>query len=403
MKKLFCILLVYLLISCDNSLDINDEWRDIPVIYGILDPGTNEPNLELGINENHYVRVQKSFLGPQSANNYVNIYDSIYYNESDLNVWLDIINDEGEVDGPYFLEFISHDNLEEIELSKEDGLFHSENHHLYKIPYVARNLTNAAEDDDVYRINVLNINTGDTAFSETNIVEPITMSRPQPTGPQSFLFASVSSQATSTQPIEILNSKNAKTYSVKLRFNYLEQHKDDYLLDISDGIIDQTNAVLKYIELNLDDIEPTSSTSVDTYISPGNFLEFLATQIASGDDYYIYPYGTYNSGNAVHPSLDLLVTAINAELDTYINANAPTYGFNQERPEYNNIINGIGHWSSRSVLNMEGLKLTNNTMNFISSELAASGLNFACYNTDSQGELDFNGYYLQFGEDCVND
>ena len=47
MKKLFCILLVYLLISCDNSLDINDEWRDIPVIYGILDPGTNEPNLEL--------------------------------------------------------------------------------------------------------------------------------------------------------------------------------------------------------------------------------------------------------------------------------------------------------------------------------------------------------------------
>ena len=28
-------------------------------------------------------------------------------------------------------------------------------------------------------------------------------------------------------------SKNAKTYSVKLRFNYLEQHKDDYLLDIN--------------------------------------------------------------------------------------------------------------------------------------------------------------------------
>ena len=35
-----------------------------------------------------------------------------------------------------------------------------------------------------------------------------------------------------------MNSKNAKTYSVKLRINYLEQHKDDYLLDISDGIID---------------------------------------------------------------------------------------------------------------------------------------------------------------------
>ena len=70
-----------------------------------------------------------------------------------------------------------------------------------------------------------------------------------------------------------------------------------------------------------------------------------------------------------HRTIDLKITASNSELYTYLNANAPSYSFNQERPDYNNIINGIGHWSSRSVLKMEGLKLTNNTMNFISSEL----------------------------------
>ena len=402
MKKIFCIFLISILLCCDNSLDINDEWRDVPVIYGVLDPGS----LDLGGNFDHYVRVQKSFLGQQSANNYVGIYDSIYYNESNLNVWLEIIDDEGEVEGPYFLEFISSDNLEEIELSKEDGLFHSENHYLYKIPYVARDLTSAADNDDIYRINVLNINTGDTAFSETNIVKPLKMYTPKPTGSYSFLFASAATAAPTRQDISIYNSKNAKMYSIKLRFNYWEQHKDDYLLDLSDnGIIDQSGAVLKYVELNLGDIEPASSTSaIDSYILPGQFIEFLATQIRGGDDYYLYPFGTYNGGvNAVHPTLELYVTAVNAELDTYINANAPSYGFNQERPEYNNIINGIGHWSSRSVLKMDSLKLTNSVMGFISSELAASGLNFACYNTNSQGELDFNGYFLQFGEDCASD
>ena len=414
MKKIFCIFLISVLLSCDNSLDINDEWKDIPVIYGILNPGTDEPNSDLGKNENHYVRIQKSFLGEASANSYVDTYDSIYYNSSDLNVWLDIVNNQsGEIEGPFSLELITSDDLEEIELSKNDGLFHSDNHYLYKIPYVARDLTLAANDGDHYKINVVNFNSGDTAFAETNIVEPIDMVRPT----QSIVASVLRFGSGFSEIIKINPSVNAKMYSITLRFNYWEQHVDDYLLDLNDnGLIDRTGAVLKYVEFNIGNIIATeqqisgqSSAYLQSYISPLQFFEFLAAQI-KGDDYYRYPVGTYNQGNGdgitvgtYHRAIDLHVTAVNSELYTYINTNAPNYGFNQERPEYNNIENGIGHWSSRSILKLDSLRLDNASIDAISSDPITQDLNFACYNTNNIGDLDLDGFYLQFGEDCAND
>ena len=412
MKKIFCIFLAFVFFSCDNSLDINDEWKDIPVIYGILNPGTDEPNSDLGANENHYVRIQKSFLGLESANNYINIYDSIYYSPSELDVWVDVIDSQtGEVNGPFYLDLITNDNLEDIALSKNEGLFHSENHYLYKFPYVARDLIPTDDLRHSFKINVVNTSTSDTAYSVTNIVEPIDMVRPTSAIINSVLrFGSGFSET-----IKINPSKNAKMYSITLIFNYFEQSFDDYLLDIDDGIIDMTGAELKSVELNLGDLTASEqqllgqSSDIQTYISPLEFLEFLATQI-KGNDVYRYPAGTYNQGTGgginigtYHQAIDLHVTAVNTELYTYINANAPNYGFNQERPDYNNITNGIGHWSSRSVLHLDSLRLDNATIDLISSDPITKALNFSCYNTNGIGILNSNGFYLNFGDDCVND
>ena len=53
-------------------MEINENWKDIPVIYGVLNPGSDE-NIDnisgSGRNYDHYVRVQKSFLGDGSALN----------------------------------------------------------------------------------------------------------------------------------------------------------------------------------------------------------------------------------------------------------------------------------------------------------------------------------------------
>ena len=99
MQKYMFIFFIILFLSCENELRINDSWEDVPVVYAIMNSGTQEdadgsgfeppnPFIEFNydgdsdpdLNYTHFVRVQKSFLGSESAYNYTEIHDSIYYN-----------------------------------------------------------------------------------------------------------------------------------------------------------------------------------------------------------------------------------------------------------------------------------------------------------------------------------
>jgi len=78
-----------------------------------------------------------------------------------------------------------------------------------------------------------------------------------------------------------------------------------------------------------------------------------------------------------------------------LNTNNPNFGLNQERPEYNNIINGVGHIGSRSILNMANLRIDQSTMDSLSFGQITKNLNFACYST-----LGSNGVIVDFGFNC---
>ena len=239
MKKIitFFFFLILFTFSCDNDLDINDEWQDIPVIYAILNSGTEEdadgsgfgvtiPETDFNydgdnqpdINYNHFIRIQKSFLGLGSAYNYVNISDSIYYNPDNLEVWMELVdNQNGDISSAFPLELIRDSALTSFSIYKQEVVFSSDNHYLYKIPSIASDLIPFDDLRKDYRISVLNKLTGDTAFAETNIVEPIKMTRPKSTGSVSILRFGLDVPLS----IQIKPSKNAKMNAVSLVFNYL--------------------------------------------------------------------------------------------------------------------------------------------------------------------------------------
>ena len=236
------------------------------------------------------------------------------------------------------------------------------------------------------------------------------MTRPKSTGSVSILRLGLDVPLS----IQIKPSKNAKMYAFSLRFNYIEQHKDDYLYDLSEGNnLPTTGLIYKYVEWTLSDEIATeqqllglTNTTIDKVIYGVQFFEFLKAQISEQDisspEFYRYPLHSFYQGtnNGVtagmyHRCIDLSVTAVNSELYTYLNANAPNSGLNQERPEYNNITNGVGHVSSRSVLNMNNLRIDQSTMDSLSFGQIAKNLNFACYST-----LGTSGVVVNFGFDC---
>jgi len=68
---LFSIILFGGVQSCSTDVDINAPWKDITVVYGLLNQNDNI----------HYIKVNKAFLGDASAYEMAAISDSVNYQD----------------------------------------------------------------------------------------------------------------------------------------------------------------------------------------------------------------------------------------------------------------------------------------------------------------------------------
>ena len=463
MKNFIWVFCCFFFFSCDNEIDINDEWADIPVIYGIFDSGASvdadgsdfatptpyQPSFldstnidfnfdgdsEDDFNNIHFVRVQKSFLGSSSAYDYTNISDSIYYsnNNQNIDVWVELIDPNWTDDvepAQVPLQLIDENDLVDMGIVKDDGLFNSDNYYLYKIltyneavEWGLNTVPGFADITDLcqgdcdnkidYKICVLNNLTGDTASAVTNIVEPLNVLMPTSSGVSSILELGLENKPLK---IRVYYSRNAKMYSISFRFHYLEQTAEGYNIDQQqNNPLPTTGVVHKYVDWTWNDIVITDSDQLN---GAGGFMDIskygaefftflkssLSEQNLSQPEFYRYPVNTLsqNFENIVadagiyHRCIDLNITAVNSELYTYLQANGPNYGFNQERPEYNNIQNGIGHVGARSVLNMKNLRIDQGAADSLSFGQITNKLNFACYSINSIE----NNFEVQFPPYC---
>src|SRR5688572_27152203 len=123
MKWIFGLLtLSVILYSCDNELVVTDEWKDIPVVWGLLNASDTA----------HYIRVEKAFLDPTtSAFDIAQIPDSLYYDNASVS--LRRIS-SGQV---FPLQRVNGD-LEGY--PREEGIFAETPNYLYKIKANSINL-----------------------------------------------------------------------------------------------------------------------------------------------------------------------------------------------------------------------------------------------------------------------
>lgn len=110
-----CGLTIFFWTSCSEDFDITTEWKDIPVVYGILSSSDTM----------HYIRLEKAFLDPQkNALIMAREPDSIYYRNAVVKIKdlaTGITRTLEKVDG------------NEIGREREDGIFATEPNILYRI------------------------------------------------------------------------------------------------------------------------------------------------------------------------------------------------------------------------------------------------------------------------------
>lgn len=297
-----------LLTSCENEVDVNAEWKDVPVVFGLLDPDSLT----------QYIRVSRVFLGEGDALQYAQIPDSLYYNPEDIEVKVtETIN--GNITRTWILD-------DTTGIAKDtNGIFAAPEQVVY---YFKVNPSQKLNINGEYSLTITNAKTGNVLKGQTLIVQKVSMQTP------SNFAQQVNIIPRQTSYVKWLSSVNGKIYEVILNFIYREQ------------IPGSTELIRKVVPVNFGRIysaDDQGGEELSREIDPLSFYQILVASIPAST--------TENPRIRYADSLEYIINVGDEDLFTYINVNQPSNTVAQERPQFNNVENGLGLFASRTTFN----------------------------------------------------
>lgn len=305
MKRIKFILLVlftpaFIFSSCSNELDVLDNYKEIPVIYGLINPNQN-------IN---YVRLEKGYLGTGNALVMAQQHDSIYYDTSQVDLQLIALKSG--------VDFTSYKLTPVYNIFKDQGLFTDADHILYQLVMKDQNGDTIKLISGIdYKLKFTNKVTGliDTAI--TKIIEPISV---QNFG-TSTTFPKINLAAKDPYIIRLFASKYAKVYGMIFRFKYFEKNKTTQLITV------------KTLDYYLKDVVSrtiTSTSDIEIPLNGQTIFQYLGANIK-----------TDSTVSRSVKSCDFVLTAGTQEFYDYYQINKPSNTVNYI-PVFSNLSVGKG-------------------------------------------------------------
>ncbi len=289
--------------SCDNEIELNAPYKEIGVIYGILDPGL----------DTQIVRIQKAFLGEGNALVMSQVPDSVYYADGVLDVKMYRLRKTGSS----FQILDSFPLVRFVGPPKDPGSFPTTPNILYR--------TNGETiyTDSEYKVVARNTITGNEFSAQTPIVQPINIIRPNTT--EQIRWASqfpVTARYTTNE--------TGRVYNLTIRFKFNEE-------DVAAGTI--TPKYIDWVFPNRTVTDPVSESEITIEIDGEKFYKFVDSKLDADPNIRRY------AGN-----LDFIVTVGAEFLANYVDINAPGTNLLTTPPVYSNVQNGTGILSSRSIV-----------------------------------------------------
>ena len=242
-------------------------------------------------------------------------FDSLYYNPDLLDVKVYRVYN-GVVEDSFLCAAVT-------DIDKDPGIFSSPSQILYSFDAV---LTGSVNENSIYRLVVKNKQTGNVATSETELVNNITLITPGnaidelPLYPQNATL------------IKYKTGENGKMYELFLRFKYREY-----------SLLDQSDIVSKVVEINLGRItNDNTDGGKEMRMTIENSSIYQALYAAIPKSTLENPKYRYAD------SLQFQINVAADDMTTYLNVNQPSNTVAQERPQYTNVENGLGLFSSRN-------------------------------------------------------
>jgi len=321
MRKFIIILLtisVMSTFSCSTDFEINADWKDIAVVYGLLDQSDTA----------QYIKLNKVFLGDADAYVMAQEPDSTFYNSAE--VYLEpLLNGNNIYDGLGNVERIQLTETDEI--VKDEGVFSINKNTLYKT-------TESLYEMYDYKL-VIDIPGKEEITSTTSLVNDLKVIKPSTNPAEKVGLYNGQAEEFLDYKVEFSPTETGTLYGLTIRFHYREYRNDG----IHDLFIDWVQSNKK---------RPATidiGTTMNMTIGGGAFYEFVKNNIDQADP----------ATKREFLGLDFIFIVAGEELTLFMEVNGPSQGIVQEKPAFTNITNGIGIFSSRYSKRVENKKLSN--------------------------------------------
>jgi hypothetical protein len=327
--RIILVVLIFLpvLYSCNKKLNVNADWRDITVVYGLL--SQNE--------DTTYIKITKAFLGEGDAIQFAKIPDSSTYPDK-LDVKIEAWSGNNLVNPPYSFDTIT------IHTKKAgDSIFYFPSQLVYycKTGHLNENYT--------YKLKITHKRTGIVDSASTTLVHSFNVEIPDP------YFKQVDYIHGHNFEVKFDPAYGGKRYQLVIRFHYLETN--------SGGSVPKSLDWMVFDNYQVADPNVTLPEPILKSFSGDLFYTALKGRIKS-----LKADPTVLSRTALN--VDYIFSVASEDLNTYMEVSEPSLSIIQERPSFSNIYNGIGLFSSRFVNEIDTVRLGTNTLDQIKSDTA---------------------------------
>ncbi len=309
---LWSVVVVILMQNCSNDFELTENWKDITIVYGLLDVSDTA----------QYIRIEKAFLDEKTnALVLAQEPDSLFYESLDVQLQEKPV--QGGAGAFYTLKKVDA-NLEGYQ--KEGSTFANSPNYVYK-------LDRAINGSSSYKLIIQKPNENDQITAETRVIGDLGLSFPLPF----YLFKFASNKK---QSFRWNRDETAAFYDLTLRVHLTEA-------PISNPT-DTTPIALDW--------------KVASGIEGDESSTLVLQEIEDGAEFYKFLQRNLEVNAGIQRNLtriDVIISAGGEELYKYINAGKASSGVTSAEtlPNYTNIDDGIGLLSTRYTKEVKGFRI----------------------------------------------
>jgi len=309
--------------SCNNKVKILAPYKDITVVYGLLDQSDSI----------HYVRINKAFAGIGNAYSMAQVYDSIYYPAGYIKA---VLRDSNPNNGT-IVKIDSLDTTTTVTLSP--GVFTYPKQLLY---YTKVKLN----PNDYYNLLITNIKTGKKISGSTALLPDALLEQ------ESTLALSFNNQLPTV--FSWTTTPNARIYQMTIRFYYDEVNSANV----------RTGKYLDWVFVPLTAPSITGGAGMQYSCTGQGLCSLILNSISDEEGVTRYV-----------DSAGIMFTSGSDDFNTYIQLSQPPLGINQDVPSFSDLENGVGLFTCRHTqTNYE--RVGNNVIDTLVRGATYAGLNF---------------------------